>query len=282
MDNITLLAIDIAKNVFQLHGVGKTGKAQLKKQLSRSKLAEFTANLSVCTIVMEACGGANYWARKFIAQGHTVKLISPQFVKPFVRGNKNDSNDARAIAEAASRPDMKFVSIKTVEQQDIQGLHRIRERQMAQRTAIMNQIRGLLAEYGIVVAQGESVLRRRLPEILEDAENELTSFSRTLFEELYQELKTLSENIAKSDKHIKQLFKDNEACQRIAQIPGVGPITATAIIGDLAQPDLFKNGRHYRFPRVNAWSLPLQLQLELSLSCFSKHQQLSASSFTHG
>lgn len=151
MNDINLLAIDIAKNIFQLHGIDKIGKAVLKKRLSRVKLPEFIANLPTCTVVVEACGSANYWARQFQQHGHEVKLISPQFVKPFVKSNKNDQNDAQAIAEAASRPNMRFVSLKTVEQQDIQSLHRIRERLISQRTALMNQMRGLLAEYGLII-----------------------------------------------------------------------------------------------------------------------------------
>jgi len=186
--NINILGIDIAKSVFQLHGIDKMGNAVLNKRLTREKLLPFIAQLPPCLIVMEACGGANYWSRQFVARSHQVKLISPQYVKPFVKTNKNDHNDVVAITEAASRPSMHYVAPKSIEQQDIQSIHRIRERFIANRTAVANQIRGLLAEYGIVVAKGLGYLRKQLPLMLEDAENELTVSGRELFADLYQEL----------------------------------------------------------------------------------------------
>lgn len=178
MNKVTLLGIDIAKNVFQLHGIDEKGHPILRKRLTRTKLAEVIAKLHPCTIVMEACGGANYWARKFKEMDHEVKLISPQFVKPFVKTNKTDRNDAEAICEAASRPSMRFVSPKDIEQQDIQSIHRIRSRLVQERTALVNQIRGLLAEYGIIVPQTVYKIREKLPEILEDAGNELSFLGR--------------------------------------------------------------------------------------------------------
>ena len=175
MSNINLLGIDLAKDVFQLHGVDEKGNSVLKERLTRKALLEGTANLQPCTIAIEACGGSNYWARKFKSFGHTVKLISPQFVKPFVKGNKTDRNDAEAICEAASRPSMRFVSPKTIEHQDMQALHRIRNRLVHERTAIANQIRGLLMEYGLIIPQGIYNIKKRLPSILEDGENELSN-----------------------------------------------------------------------------------------------------------
>ena len=243
--NIKVLAIDIAKAIFQLHGVDERGKVVLKKKLSRKELLSFTANLQTCVIVMEACGCSNYWAREFQKHGHEVKLISPQYVKPFVKRNKNDKNDAEAIAIAASRPDMYFVPIKTVEQQDIQNTHRIRERLMKNRTALCNQIRGLFGEYGIVVAQGVAKLRQQIPMILEDAENSLTPTARESFSELYEELIELEKRINVHDKKIAVIFKENKICQRISKIEGVGPLTATAILMVLSDPTLFKNGRHF-------------------------------------
>lgn len=153
MSKISVLDIDLAKNVFQLHGTDEKGKTVLQKRLSRNKLAEFICNILPCFIEMEACGGAHYWARKFESFGHKVKLMSPQYVKPYVKTNKNDMNDAEAICEAVTRPSMCFVPIKTIEQQDIQAVHRIRSRLMAQRTGLVNQVRVLLAEYGVVMAQ---------------------------------------------------------------------------------------------------------------------------------
>lgn len=245
MENISLLAIDIAKNIFQLHGMDKVGKVCFKKRLTRPKLLEYVANLPICTVVMEACGGSNYWARQFQRFGHKVKLISPQFVKPFVKGNKNDGNDAEAIAEAASRPQMRFVSLKTVEQQDTQSVHRIRERLISQRTSLMNQIRGLLLEYGFAIPQGQASLCRCLAEFLEETENELTPLTRTLSRELYDELQDLNKRIKGYDDKIHHLFVQNESCQRLSKIEGIGPITATAIVSDLGDPNHFKNGRHY-------------------------------------
>ena len=168
---INLLGIDMTKNTFQLHGADASGKMVLKKRLSRRELTAYVANLPTCTIVMESCGGANYWARVFIRSGHSVKLISPQFVKPFVKTNKNDANDAQAIVDAASRPSMHFVPIKQVEQQDIQSLHRVRSRVVKNRTALINEIRGLNLEYGIPIAPGAAKVKRSLCDIIADHTN---------------------------------------------------------------------------------------------------------------
>lgn len=244
MNNVTLLAIDMAKNIFQLHGVDKQGRCQLTKRLSREKLLPFIAQLPCCTIVVEACGGSYYWARRFQALGHEVKLISPQYVKPFVKGSKTDKNDASAIAEAASRPSMRFVPMKSIEQQDIQSLHRIREQVIQHRTALSNQLRGILAEYGLVVRQGLVPLRVKVPEFLEDASNELSDFMRRHIHHLYKQLKYADKQVAFYDKEIHQLFNQHELAQRIERIEGVGQLIATAILalGDLS---VFKNGRHF-------------------------------------
>ncbi len=245
MSKITLLAIDIAKSIFQLHGIDKRGKGILRKTLKREELPTYIANLEQCTIVMESCGGANYWARKFRQLGHEVKLISPQFVKPFVKTNKNDSNDAQGIAEAASRPDMRFVPIKGLEQQDIQCIHRIRERLIKQKIALSNQMRGLLLEYGIAITKGFSSHKKNIPNILEDAENELTCIAREICSELYEELFSLEKRIAVYDKKIEKIYRENEVCKKLSKIEGVGPVIATAILTVLSDPKLFKNGRHF-------------------------------------
>lgn len=245
MEKLTLLGIDIAKNVFQLHGVDEKGNAVLKKRLSRTKLLEFITNLSPCTIVMEACGGANYWCRKFKAMGHQAKLISPQFVKPFVKTNKNDQNDSEAICEAASRPSMRYVSPKNVEQEDIQAVHRVRSRLIQERTALINQIRGLLTEYGIVIPQGINKVRKALPEILEDAENELSHSGRRIFSDLYEEIDEKDKKIKAYTLKLEEIFKTNKSCQTIEKIEGVGVIVATAIVAAIGDPDVFKNGRHF-------------------------------------
>lgn len=248
MEKVTTIGIDIAKNVFQLHGINDHGKVILNKKLSRAKLKEFMVNLPSCLIGMEACGGANYWARQFQGYGHTVRLMSPQFVKPYVKSNKNDDKDAQAIAEAVRRPTMRFVPIKQVAHQDIQCVHRIRERVVHNRTALSNQMRGLLAEYGVVVAEGIPKLRKELPLILEDATNELTDSGRELFSELLQELKELDKQISEYNRKIQRIYDKDETCQRIGKVEGVGPITATAMIAAVSDPRVFKNGR-----QLSAW-----------------------------
>jgi transposase len=177
--------------------------------------------------------------------GHHVRLIAPQFVKPYVKSNKNDANDAEAICEAVSRPHMRFVPGKSVEQQDIQSLHRVRSRLVSSRTGLANQIRGLLAEYGLVLPQHVSQLRRGLPLILEDATNELTSFSRRLFAHLYDELLSLEEKIGALDEQIESVFQASEPCQRVGAVEGIGPLTATALVAAISDGKAFKNGRQF-------------------------------------
>jgi transposase len=194
---------------------------------------------------MEACGSANYWARKFQNFGHEVKLMSPQFVKPYVKTNKNDSNDAEAICEAVTRPNMRFVPIKSIAQQDIQAVHRIRSQLIQARTAKCNQIRGLLAEYGIIIPQQIHNVRAKLPEILEDAENELSALMRRELNRIYHDLVELDKRIKEQDQSIQEIFDSNEDCQRIAEIEGIGLITATAIVSAIGNPESFKNGREF-------------------------------------
>ena len=186
---ITTIGIDLAKNVFQVHGVDERGKAVLRKQLKRKDVVSFFANLEPCLIGMEACGSAHYWARKLSELGHTVRLMAPQFVKPYVKTNKSDRNDAEAICEAVARPNMRFVPVKTAEQQAVLALHRARQGFVKARTAQANQIRGLLAEFGIVIPQGIGHIAKRLPEILEDGENGLPGMMRQLLERLGENLK---------------------------------------------------------------------------------------------
>jgi len=246
--NINVLGIDIAKNVFQLHGADGSGKKVLKKRIERNNLSEYIATLPSCTIVMEACGGSNYWARTFQRHGHTVKLISPQFVKPFVKTNKNDANDAEAIVEAGTRPSMHFVPIKQVEQQDIQSIHRVRSRLMKNKTALINEIRGLNLEYGITIPQGEAKVKRCLRSIIDDNKNELTILSRGLMQDLYDELIEIEIKLKKLEKNIQIICKENDQCRRILSIPGVGPLTSTAIVAAVPNANEFKNGRH-----MSAW-----------------------------
>jgi len=245
VSNITSLAIDLAKNVFQLHGTDSKGKVILKKKVSRTKLLEFVANLAKCKIYMEACGSANYWGRKFEEMGHKVKLIHPKYVKPYVKRNKNDMNDAAGIAAAARDPEMRFVNIKTKAQQDMQSIHRIRSLLIQQRTALANQIRGLLAEYGITVVKGITHVRSCLPGILGDNPNDMSALILNGLVMLYENFKNLDERIEECDKKIEMLFKDNETCHRLSKVPGIGKLGATILASVLGNGAAFKNGRHF-------------------------------------
>jgi transposase len=240
---VTTMGIDLAKQVFQLHGVDAHGKTVLKKRLSRSALRPFMANLPPCRVGLEACASAHYWSRQLRACGHDIRLMSPQFVKPYVKSQKNDSNDAEAICEAVSRPTMRFVSPKTIGQQDLQALHRIRQRRIHNRTALINQIRGLLMEYGITLPRQVPHVRRRLPSLLEDAAQQLTSLGREFLEDLYRELVTLDGQLHEIEGRIKRIFATTEVCRRLAQVEGVGPLIATAMVAAVGDPRAFKNGR---------------------------------------
>jgi len=242
---VTTIGLDIAKSVFHLVAVNRAGKVVKKKQLKRRQVLTFFSKLEPCLIGMEACGSSNHWARAFQALGHEVKLISPQYLKPYVKGNKNDYNDAEAIAEAAQRPTMRFVPIKSVEQQDVQNIHRQRELIKKARNAQVSQLRGLLAEYGIVINKGIAAATRELPEILENADNGLSTLARELFSELFEEVKNLNERLGKLDEKIKTLNRDNELCQRLSGILGIGDITASALYAEAGQGKDFANGRHF-------------------------------------
>lgn len=244
--DIKTLGVDLAKNIFQLHGVNAAGKLELKKTIRRPQLLEFIAKLPVCEIVMEACGGANYWARKFKEHGHVVKLISPQFVKPFVKGNKNDYKDAEAIVEASSRPSMRYVTPKTIEQQDMQSLLRSRQGCIQMRTSLSNQLRGLLGEYGIALSTGHAALRRALPGLFDRQQaNELSIFFKELLESQYNMLLVIQQQIDEFDSKINELAGTKEVCKRVQQVEGIGPITAVALAATIGNPNDFKNGRHF-------------------------------------
>ncbi len=241
--SIAVVGIDLAKNIFHLHGVDTSGNVVMRKKLSRAKLATFMAKLPACPVGMEACGGSHFWARKFIAMGHEVRMMSPQFVKPYVKSNKNDLVDAEAICEAIQRPTMRLVLSKSVEQQDIQSLHRARSMAVSHRTAQVNQIRGLLMEYGIVVPQRIANLGKALPWIVEDGENELSPMFRDLLAGLRDELVRLDERVAGYDAQIKGLSEQSQLCRRLMGIPGVGPMSATALVAAVADASVFNSGR---------------------------------------
>ncbi|MGZ5091358.1 MAG: IS110 family RNA-guided transposase [Burkholderiales bacterium] len=245
---ITTVGIDLAKNVFQVHGVDERGKAVLRKQLKRKDVVSFFANLETCLIGMEACAGAHYWARKLAEFGHTVRLMAPQFVKPYVKTNKNDRNDAEAICEAVSRPNMRFVPVKTAEMQAVLALHRARQGLVKARTAQSNQIRGLLAEFGIAIRTGLSHLGKRLPEILEDGENGLPGMMRQLLAGLGNQLKELDRQVRELERQITVWHRDNPASRKLEAIPGIGPLTASAYVASIGDAKSFKNAR-----QVPAW-----------------------------
>ena len=241
--NVTRVGIDLAKQVFQVHGVDEQGKKVLSRQLRRHQFLAFFGNLRTCLIGMEACGSSHYWARKLTELGHEVRLMAPQLVKPYVKGNKNDANDAEAICEAVSRPTMRFVPVKSVEQQDILALHRVRSELVRQRTAKANQIRGLLAEYGVVVVQGIGPLRRAVPVILDNADNGLSVDFRLILMGLREDLVYLDERVTELDRSIQKLATQNAAARRLQTLRGVGPITATALVAALGDGHQFKRGR---------------------------------------
>lgn len=241
---VAFIGIDLAKNVFQLHGANADGQAVLKRRIRREGLLAEIAELEPCIIGVEACTGAFYWQRQFEALGHTVKVIAPQFVKSFVKHQKNDQNDAEAICTALMLPNMKFVPTKSEEQQDIQALHRARRRLVNHRTALVSQIRGLLLDRGIPIALSIGRARRAIPEILEDRTNGLTAMTREIIGDLFDFLGQIDARITAFDRRIDAVFKSNEDCRRIARICGVGPKTATAVVAAVGDGREFKNGRH--------------------------------------
>jgi transposase len=240
---ITTVGIDLAKHVFQIHAVDEHGKTVVKKALKRDQVAVFFGNLPVCLIGMEACGSAHHWARKLEGFGHTVRLMAPQFVKPYVKTNKNDAADAEAICEAVGRPNMRFVPIKNVEQQSVLALHRVRQGFVKARTAQANQIRGLLAEFGLIIPQGIVHIAKRVPEFLEDAANGLTGSFRALVERLLEQLKALDKQVNELEQQIKTWHRSSEASCKLEKIPGVGPITASALVATIGDAKNFDGGR---------------------------------------
>lgn len=240
---ITTVGIDLAKNVFQVHGVNERGKTMLKKQLKREQMMLFFTNLPPCLIGMEACGSAHYWANQLQRVGHIVKLMAPQFVKPYVKTNKNDAADAEAICEAVTRPTMRFVPIKSREQLAVLALHRARQGFVKARTAQANQIRGLLAEQGIIIPKGIVHISLCLPKILEESENDLPGTFRQLLNRLGEHLKELDRHTKELEVQIQRWHRENAASKKLAQIPGIGPITASALVASVGNATNFENSR---------------------------------------
>ena len=240
---ITTIGLDLAKNVFHVVCINAQGKEVKKRMLRRNQVRPFFVQLPPCVVGMEACAGSHYWGRQLRALGHNVKLIPPQYVKPYLRGNKNDYNDARAIAEAVTRPEMPTVGIKTVEEQDMQALHRMRSQCVRDRTALSNSMRGLLGEYGIVFTKGVATLRRKIPEVLEDADNGLSLRFRHCLARRYEQLVELEGHIAFYTKELHRLSEQDEACQRLQTVPGFGPIVASAFRSVMDDGCAYARGR---------------------------------------
>jgi len=241
--NAIRIGIDLAKNAFQVHGVGSKGKPVCRKKLTRAQLLPYFANLPPCEVGMEACGSAHHWAREIARFGHDVKLIAPQFVKPYVKTNKNDAADAEAICEAMSRPGMRFVPVKTPAQQASLSLHRAREGFICERTALANRVRGLLAEFGIAIPQGIRYLRSTAYDCIEDGARPLPGAFRLLIQRLLDHLAHLDRQVGELEREIQREHRQSEACRRLAAIPGIGAITATALVATVGDARNFASGR---------------------------------------
>ena len=239
------IGIDLGKTSFHLVALNERGEVVVRKQFSRGQLLRFTANRRVHLIGMEACGGAHFLGRALQEQGHQVRLIPAQYVKPYVKTNKSDYIDAEAIAEAVGRPTMRFVPIKSDDQLDLQSLHRVRERWVMRRTAVINQIRGLLLERGITLRKGRRHVEEALPGILKDADAKLSGALRLLLRQLKLELDELGLRLEKADAAIQKMVCENEACQRLVKIPGIGPVTATAVVAAIGNGAAFRKGREF-------------------------------------
>jgi len=242
---LNVLGIDIAKQVFHLVGRNEQGTILLRKRLYRAQVMAFIAQLPPTLIGMEACGGAHYWARRFREHGHAVRLMAPQFVTPYRKANKNAMRDAEAIAEAMTRPTMRFVPVKSVAQQDLQALHRVRERLMKARTALINETRGLLHDYGIIVPQGAATFRKHVLEKLTTEAAKLTPHSLELFRQLLEELAALESRVAPYDAQLAQVAQMHPVCQRLMTIPGLGELTATTLVAAVNDATQFQNGRQF-------------------------------------
>jgi len=240
---MSVLGIAIAKLVCHVVGMDDTGAVVLRKRIARSEWLAFIANVPPLHMGLEACGSAHYWARCVREHGHDVRLIAPQFIKAYVKSPKNDARDAEAICEAVTRPTMRFVPIKRVEQQDLQALHRIRERLIRARTALVNELRGLLNEYGIILPQSMTKFRALLVGKLQNEQAKLTTLSAELFWHLYDEFLAVEKRLTYDDEKLATIGRAHPACRRLQTIPGIGPLSATALIAAIGDVTQFRNGR---------------------------------------
>ena len=241
MEQITTVGIDLAKNVFSLHGVDAAGKTVLRRTVRRDRLVETVAGLEPCLIGMEACSGAHEWGRRFQQHGHTVKLMAPKFVAPYRKSEKNDGNDAEAVCEAVTRPSMRFVPVKSVEQQALLAVHRVRQGFVVERTALINRLRGLLSEFGVVLPLRSVTVRRQAAQAAES----VPELARRAIGDLLEQLRQLDERIDAYDGQIHAQAKLSEPARRLMQIRGIGPTTALAIVATVGDAREFKNGRQF-------------------------------------
>lgn len=246
--NVVRIGLDIAKSVFQVHGVDPHGKPVIRKTLSRSQVCEFFAQLPRCLVGLEACAGSHYWARELGKLGHDARLMAGQFVSPYRKSGKNDANDAEAICEAVGRPNMRFVPVKNVEQQAVLALHRVRQGFVRARTAQANQIRGLLGEFGLIVPQGIGYIASRVPDLIEDGANELPGAFRLLIQRLLDHLKELDRQVKELEDKIHAWHRNSDLSRKLAMVPGIGPITASALVASIGDAKNFDGGR-----QVAAW-----------------------------
>lgn len=246
---ITTIGLDLAKHVFQLHGIDAGGRVVLRKRLSRPRLLEFFANLPPCLVGMEACGGAHFWAREIGKLGHEVRLMPASYVRPYVKRNKHDAADAEAICEAVTRPSMRFVPIKSEDQQSVLLVHRARELLVRQRTQLVNALRGHLAEFGIVAAKGITKLGELLALVSDPEDRRVPPLARGVLAVLVEQLHAVDAKITALERQLVTWHRTNEVSQRLATIPGVGPITATALVATVGDPAFFTSARHFSAPR---------------------------------
>lgn len=246
---VTTVGLDLAKSVFQVHGINAAGHREFNRQLRRNQVIEAFARLEPCVVAMESCAGANHWARRLQALGHQVRLIAPQYVKPFVKTNKNDAADAQAICIAALQPDMRFVSPKNTEQQAVMALHAMRTGAMKVRNAVANRLRGLLAEFGIVVPKGIGQVYKRVPEALEDASNELPGFLRIALQAEYEQLRQQEQHLQAIHSMLQRWERASAPCRAVEKIPGIGMLGASALVASMGDVTNYTNGR-----QVSAWT----------------------------
>ena len=246
MNNISIVGIDLAKHVFQLHAVDNRGHQVFSKKVKRDQLSTVIGNLPPCLVAMEACGSAHYWAREIRQLGHEAHLLPPQAVKPFIQGHKNDARDAAGIAEAAARPATRRVAVKTQEQQSLQALHRVRSRLVRARTAVGNELRGLLNEFGIIVAQGHRVIRQGdIRRLLDERHTQLGTALCDVMHDLLDEWQALDTRIAEYDKRLGAYVQATPSMKQLMSVPGIGPVNATLLFSHMGDPKRFPNGRQF-------------------------------------